>query len=75
MLDEAILEQRLATLERAVAGLQKCVEPAAGSADWLQRITGSISDEPAFLDALQLGRAFRHADRPADDPPAHQAGE
>jgi hypothetical protein len=67
MLDDTLVEQRLSTLERAVADLQCRLHgvPAAGS--WLDKITGSISDEAAFLEALELGRAFRQADRPRDD--------
>jgi hypothetical protein len=67
MIDEAILEQRLAALERAVAALHHRLAGVAPSGDWLERITGSISDEAAFLDALELGRALRQADRPPDE--------
>jgi hypothetical protein len=67
MLDEAILEQRLAVLERAVADLQHQAEVPA-PVNWLEKLTGSISDEAAFLEALEYGRALRHADRPVDEP-------
>jgi hypothetical protein len=67
MADEAALERRLAALEQAVADLQRrlAVPPAAGN--WLEKVVGSISDEAAFLEALEYGRAIRHADRPPDD--------
>jgi hypothetical protein len=67
MLNETVLEQRLATLERAVAELQDrlCVTPA--SDNWIEKITGSISDEAAFREALEFGRAFRNADRPPEE--------
>jgi hypothetical protein len=68
MLDEVVLEQRLATLERAVADLQRRLAAAPPSHHWLEKVTGSISDEPAFLEALEYGRALRHADRPPDEP-------
>lgn len=68
MLDEAILEQRLAALECAVADLQRQLAGAPVPSNWLEKITGSISDEPAFLEALEFGRALRHADRPPDEP-------
>jgi hypothetical protein len=68
MLDEAILEQRLANLERAVADLERRVPATPSSGNWLEKVTGSISDEAAFLEALEFGRAFRNADRPPDDP-------
>jgi hypothetical protein len=35
--------------------------------NWLEKVAGSISDESAFLEALEFGRTFRHADRPADE--------
>jgi hypothetical protein len=68
MLDEAILEQRLAALERAVANLDQRLAGTAASSNWLEKVTGSISDEAAFLEALEFGRAFRNADRPPGDP-------
>jgi hypothetical protein len=68
MVDEAILEQRLETLERAVADLQLQFASVLAPGNWIEKIAGSISDEPAFLKALEFGRAFRHADRPPDDP-------
>lgn len=68
MLDEAALERRLAALERAVADLQRRAGAAPAAANWLEKLTGSISDEAAFLEALEHGRALRHADRPEDQP-------
>jgi hypothetical protein len=68
MLDEAHLEQRLAALERAVADLQGRLAGGPPPDNWLERVTGSISDEPAFLEALELGRSIRQADRPPAEP-------
>lgn len=68
MLDEALLEQRLAALERAVADLQRRLTGVPAPGNWLDKVTGSISDEEAFLEALEFGRAFRQADRPPDEP-------
>lgn len=67
MLDETTLEQRLITLERAVSELQQKVEEKPNADNWLQKLIGSISDESAFLEALEYGRAFRQADRPVDE--------
>ena len=67
MLDEAILEQRLAALERAVAVLQQRFGGAPACSNWFDKVTGSISDEEAFLEALEFGRAIRNADRPPDE--------
>jgi hypothetical protein len=67
MLDEATLEQRLEALERAVADLQRRLIGTPPPATWLEKVAGSISDESAFLEALEFGRAFREADRPPDE--------
>jgi hypothetical protein len=67
MLDDTVIEQRLSALERAVADLQCRLQGAHADDNWLDKITGSISDETAFLEALELGRAFRQADWPPDD--------
>lgn len=68
MVSEATLEQRLATLEQVVAKIQQRLAGIPASPDWLEAVTGSISDEAAFLEALEYGRAFREADRPPDEP-------
>jgi hypothetical protein len=68
MFDEAILEQRLAILERAVADIQRRLAGVPVTSNWLEKVTGSISDEAAFREALEFGRAFRSADRPPDEP-------
>jgi predicted transcriptional regulator len=67
MLDETTLEQRLVTLERAVAELQNKSQSKSTSENWLEKLSGSISDEAAFLAALEYGRAFRQVDRPVDE--------
>jgi hypothetical protein len=64
MLDETILEQRLTTLERSVIDLQHKLESKPNSENWLDKLIGSISDEDAFREALEYGRAFRQADKP-----------
>jgi hypothetical protein len=33
----------------------------------LEKLIGSISDEAAFLEALEYGRTFRQADKPIDE--------
>lgn len=65
MLNETTIEQRLVTLEQAVADLQS--KSQSTSENWLEKFIGSISDEAAFLEALEYGRAFRQADRPLDE--------
>lgn len=67
MLDETTLEQRLMSLEQAVSELQRKVDSQPVSASWLQQLIGSISDEDAFLAALEYGRVFRQADNPTNE--------
>jgi hypothetical protein len=67
MLDETILERRLATLEQEVTELKLKAEKSPSSANWLNQLIGSISDEAAFLDALEYGRSFRQSDKPIDE--------
>lgn len=67
MLDETTLEQRLAVLEHTVADLKRQIDSVPASGNWLERITGSISDEPAFLEALEYGKSLRYGDRPTDE--------
>ena len=74
MLDESTntacseaIEQRLATLEQEVANLKQKSAAEPASPNWLDKLTGSISDEAAFLEALEYGRQFRDADKPVDE--------
>ncbi|BAZ00194.1 hypothetical protein NIES37_41830 [Tolypothrix tenuis PCC 7101] len=66
MIDETVLEHRLLNLEQAISDLQRKVE-GKPSENWLEKLIGSISDEEAFLKALEYGRAFRQADKPTDE--------
>lgn len=55
------LEERLAAVEAAIAQLQKQVA-VPQPMNWLQQITGSFKDEPAFEEVLAYGRAIRQED-------------
>ena len=61
------LEQRLERLEAAVRELQLALAARAPDVNWLERVTGSFKDEPAFAEVLEYGRAIRQADRPPED--------
>lgn len=64
--NQSILEERVTVLERMVADLkQKVDRPAAKN--WLDKVVGSISDDEAFLKALEYGRELRRADVPTDE--------
>ena len=67
MLDETTLERRLVTLEQAVSDLQHKLDSKLTPENWLQKLTGSISDEEAFLKASEYGRTFRQADKPIEN--------
>jgi hypothetical protein len=67
MLNEAILEKRLVTLEQTVSDLQRKLESKPATENWLDKLIGSVSDEAAFLEALEYGRTFRQADKLPDE--------
>jgi hypothetical protein len=55
------LEERLAAVEAAITQLQQQIE-ISQQINWLQQITGSFKDEPAFEEVLAYGRAIRQGD-------------
>ena len=63
MLDETTIEQRLATLEHTVADLKRRSDGVSADSNWLEKVIGSISDEPTFLQALEYGKLLRYTDR------------
>lgn len=64
---EATLEQRMTAVENAVRELQSVVAHRHPAPDWLDRVIGSMKDEPAFDEVLAHGKAIRQADRPAEE--------
>jgi hypothetical protein len=64
---EATVEQRLTVLEQAVRELQEAMKARTPVPDWLDRVIGSMKDEPAFDEVLNYGQAIREADQPAQD--------
>ncbi|NES17519.1 MAG: hypothetical protein F6K41_00830 [Symploca sp. SIO3E6] len=61
MIPNTSLEERLAAVEAMIAELQKKIADPQ-PANWLQQITGSFKDEPAFEEVLAYGRAIRQGD-------------
>ena len=61
------IEDRLTAVENAVACLQQIIGSRAPASNWLERVTGSMQNEPAFEEVLEHGRAIRQADRPPED--------
>ena len=66
MIDEMNIIQRLVTLESVVADLQHRLAAAPSSSNWVEAITGSITDEAAFIEALEYGQQLRKTDRPPE---------
>ena len=64
------IEQRLAAVETAVRDLQRHLANAPSSPNWLDQITGSFKDKPAFEEVLQYGREWRQADQLPEEPEA-----
>jgi hypothetical protein len=67
MAPKPTVEDRVAELEAIVRDLQQRLDSITPAPNWLQRIIGSFKDEPGFEEVLEYGRAFRQADRPAED--------
>ncbi len=63
-MSEANFEERLAVLEEAVHQLQEAFKTRQSVPDWLDRLTGSMKDEPDFDEVLAHARTIRGADRP-----------
>ncbi len=66
MLDEVKLEQRLITIEKAISHLQNQMNEPTQPQNWIEKMTGSISDEEAFLEALEYGKIWRETEQIID---------
>ncbi|AMW26952.1 MULTISPECIES: hypothetical protein [Arthrospira] len=55
------LEERMAAVEAAITQIQQQIAPPKSS-NWLEQISGSFKDEPAFEEILALGEAIRRGD-------------
>lgn len=59
------LEDRVAALEAEVARLRVKVEGAASQGrDWWNKIAGTFANDPAYEEAMRLGREYRESLRP-----------
>lgn len=56
------LKQRVAVLESEVARLKIKIGVAmANNVPWWQKITGAFANDPAFDEAMRLGREYRES--------------
>jgi hypothetical protein len=59
------LESRVAQLETKVERLEQKLEAVAPEATpWWEHIVGAFADDPAFEEAMRLGREYRESLRP-----------
>jgi hypothetical protein len=58
------LEKRVQSLESEVAELKKRLEQPAAQEPWWKKVTGAFRGDPAFLEAMALGRKWRESGRP-----------
>ncbi len=68
---ETSIEQRLTAAEAAIAEIRlQLPSPPNAASDWLQKISGIMTDKSAFREMIAYGLAYRRADRPADVEPS-----
>jgi hypothetical protein len=58
------LEERLAYLESEVAKLKTKAESDSLSVPWWEKIAGTFAENPAYDEAMELGREYRESLRP-----------
>jgi hypothetical protein len=58
------LVERIAILEAEVARLRNKVEENSPSEPWWVKITGKFADQPAYDEAMKLGREYRESLEP-----------
>jgi hypothetical protein len=67
MLSHVSLETRLSQVEQELAQIkqqlgQSSAEKVKFKNAWLEKVVGSITNDEAFLEALEYGRAFRQSE-------------
>jgi hypothetical protein len=64
------IEERLAHLEAEVASLKNKVEKNSQPIPWWEKIVGTFADNPAYDEAMALGREYRESLRPSSTEPS-----
>jgi hypothetical protein len=67
MLSNATLETRLSQVEQELAQIkqqlgQSSDEKVRAKNAWLEKVVGSVTNDEAFLEAMEYGRAFRQSE-------------
>lgn len=62
-MSESELEQRLLKLERELEVLRAKVEQSPKLLPWWERIAGTFHNDPAYKEAMELGRQYRQSQR------------
>lgn len=58
------LEKRVLSLESELAELKKKLEQAPPKEPWWKKVSGAFKGDPAFLEAMALGRKWRESAKP-----------
>jgi hypothetical protein len=58
------LEIRIAEVERELARLKTRLEGMSPSIPWWEQITGTFHEDAVYEKAMNLGRRYRHSQRP-----------
>jgi hypothetical protein len=58
------LQDRVAALEAEVARLKEIIRASKAEIPWWKKIAGAFRGDPAFLEAMRLGREYRESLRP-----------
>jgi hypothetical protein len=59
---ETLIDDRLKSLERDVADLKQHLMQKNSTDNWLDRLAGSMKDEPDFDQVLELGKELRRSE-------------
>lgn len=70
MMTQTELEARLLAVEAALQEMQRRLATLRPAPHWLDEMSGSCKDDPAFEEVIALGRAFRESQPYPDDPGA-----
>jgi len=66
------LKDRVAALEIEVARLKEIVSNSKDKTPWWKKIAGTFAGDPAFPEAMRLGREYRESLRPKPRKPRKQ---